>query len=122
MCSEVQFPEEPLNLDPGLFARAVSGGVPRGAAPDAGLQGALEALALGLAMIRRCLDLADLPELSERAEALAVVARQVRLAEVSRIALDVAACADRRDMPALGATVARLSRVGENALAALWNA
>ncbi len=55
------------------------------------------------------------------AESMLPVAEELGLLSVEAAARGVHGCADRRDMPGLAATVARLERAGERSLGALTN-
>ncbi|MFB2532094.1 hypothetical protein ACEYYA_07995 [Paracoccus sp. p3-h83] len=57
-----------------------------------------------------------------RAQSLGALAWQVGLASLAQVAADVAVCAERGDHPALAATLARLERVGNRSLTAVWDA
>ncbi|WP_254694872.1 hypothetical protein [Antarctobacter heliothermus] len=53
--------------------------------------------------------------------ALAAIADQIGLCSLSMVAHDVAACIEMGDAVAEAATLARLARVGERSLTALWD-
>lgn len=78
---------------------------------------ALEQLAAGLSSARRAALAGDMAELSEQAERLSRLAWQVGLPAMAGVAIDVVACAERRDSTALAATLARLMRIGNRSLA-----
>ncbi|MDT0681057.1 hypothetical protein RM543_00040 [Roseicyclus sp. F158] len=59
------------------------------------------------------------PELVRLARGLAAIAEQIGMSKLARVARDVSVCAERGDEAALGATLARLQRVGERSRAAL---
>lgn len=52
---------------------------------------------------------------------LAKVADQVGMTSLARVAGDVCHCAEGRDPAALGATLARLVRIGDRSLTAIWD-
>ncbi|MCU0911195.1 MAG: hypothetical protein MUE98_07580 [Rhodobacteraceae bacterium] len=82
---------------------------------------AMEELAMRLALMERAYAAAELPALAKSARGLVAIAGQVGMSALARVAADVAACADRRDMPALGATLARLMRISDRSLTAVWD-
>ncbi|MFV0358642.1 hypothetical protein [Tropicimonas sp.] len=55
------------------------------------------------------------------ARGLAGVAEQIGLTMLARVAGDVACCANRGDFAALSATLARLERIGDRSLSAIWD-
>jgi hypothetical protein len=57
----------------------------------------------------------------EAAEELAIYAEHIGLVSLERVALDVAAAAAVGDHVALGATLARLVRIGESSLMSAWD-
>ncbi|MEM9708302.1 MAG: hypothetical protein AAF871_05870 [Pseudomonadota bacterium] len=62
----------------------------------------------------------DLPCVARAAQSLIAIADQVGMHLLAHVSCDVAALAKGDDAPALAAAVARLQRVGESSLAALW--
>ncbi|MEM8632437.1 MAG: hypothetical protein AAGF74_14465 [Pseudomonadota bacterium] len=52
---------------------------------------------------------------------LVPIAGDIGLATLSRVAADAAQAARRRDLAATAATVARLSRIGDRSLVAIWD-
>lgn len=82
---------------------------------------ALEQIATGLSTIETAFARDDLVQVSDRAGRLARLAWQVGLVTLSGIAVDVAACCNLRDRPALAATVARLLRVGNRSVTQIWD-
>lgn len=60
-------------------------------------------------------------ELRARGRALAAVAQQVGMTKLARVARDLADLATSQDAPALGAVVARLERIGDGSMAAVWD-
>lgn len=82
---------------------------------------AMEELAMRLALIERAHASADLPAVTKGARGVAAIAAQVGMVRLAEVAIDVARCADRRDAPALGATLARLMRIGDRSLTAVWD-
>ena len=82
---------------------------------------ALEQLAQGLADTRHAAVQGEMPALIGRAEQLSRLAWQVGLPSLAAVAVDVTACAERRDATALAATLARLMRIGNRSLTEIWD-
>lgn len=60
-------------------------------------------------------------DLTAGARALAAVAQQVGMTKLARVSRDLADLSSGRDAPALGAVVARLERIGDRSLVAVWD-
>ena len=60
-------------------------------------------------------------ELSEYIDALRVSADRIGMSTLARVAGDVRNCIDRGDQAALGATLARLYRVGDRSIHAIFD-
>lgn len=60
-------------------------------------------------------------ELARRARSLIAIADQIGMSKLARVAGDVAICAERCEAPALGACLARLDRIAQNSLAAIYD-
>lgn len=82
---------------------------------------ALEQLAAALADTREAAMAGDTARLAERAEMLSRLAWQVGLTSLAGVAIDVVACAERRDATGLAATLARLMRIGNRSLTEIWD-
>lgn len=82
---------------------------------------ALEQLAQALSDARRAATTGNMAELSARSEMLSRLAWQVGLTSLAGVAVDVAACAERRDGIGLAATLARLMRIGNRSLTEIWD-
>jgi len=82
---------------------------------------ALEQLAQALSDARLAALRGDLADLAARAEMLSRLAWQVGLTSLAGVAVDVAACAERRDGIGLAATLARLMRIGNRSLTEIWD-
>ena len=82
---------------------------------------ALEELAALLVRLPSDYDAARMRDLSDGARALAAVAQQVGMTKLARVARDVAQLATTADSPALGAVMARLDRLGDRSLVAVWD-
>ncbi len=81
---------------------------------------ALEELANRLSSIERAFYQDDRAALAKAARGLVGVADQIGLQDFATIATDVSKLALRKDDPALAAALARLVRLGDRSLAAIW--
>jgi hypothetical protein len=52
---------------------------------------------------------------------MVAIADQIGMASLARVARDVSSCAVRVDAAALGATLARLERIADVSLMAIWD-
>ncbi|GGH62115.1 hypothetical protein GVY41_18145 [Frigidibacter albus] len=82
---------------------------------------AMEDLATALADLQRLAMACDLVAMPGRARLLARVAGDLGMSSLCRVAEDAALCAGRGDMPALAAVLARLVRIGDRSLTAVWD-
>ena len=82
---------------------------------------AMEDMAVQLAKLGRNYNAGRIDELRQVARVIASQADQIGMSIVSRVARDVAELSTRNDDTALAATVARLGRVGEISLMAVWD-
>ncbi|MBM7067149.1 hypothetical protein [Actibacterium sp. 188UL27-1] len=82
---------------------------------------AMEELAIRLHDLPRLLAEGDIDRLGKVARSLVGIAEQIGMMTLARVALDVSRCAGRGDDPALGATLARLQRIGDRSLTAIWD-
>ena len=82
---------------------------------------AMEDPALALARVGRAQGRGDLDGVSGQAVVIEQLGARIGLDKLRRVARDVAACAARGPGPALDATLARLTRVGEVSLSAIWD-
>lgn len=82
---------------------------------------AMEELALRLSHAERQYRQNELPELRKGSRSLIAIAEQIGMQKLAAVAGDVATCIDQADDIALSATLARLMRVGERSLAAIWD-
>lgn len=81
---------------------------------------AMEDLALRLSALERAYAAQDNPTVARGARGIAAVSAQIGMSRVAAVAHDVGRAAARGDMPALGATMARLMRVSEASLHAVF--
>ena len=82
---------------------------------------AMEELAVRLARIDQAFHSGKLTVLHKAAKGLVGIAEQVGMQRLADVARDVCNCVDRADSVALGATMARLQRVGDCSLTAVWD-
>mgnify|MGYP000961802326 FL=1 len=82
---------------------------------------AMEQLAAALAGAREAAMAGDMARLAERAELQSRLAWQVGLPGLAGVAVDVLACAERRDATGLAATLARMMRIGNRSLTEIWD-
>ncbi len=82
---------------------------------------AMEELALRLSHCSRLHSAEDWSGLRKCARSLIAIADQIGMLVLSRVANDVIETLDARDMPAVSATLARLLRIGEQSLTAIWD-
>ncbi len=82
---------------------------------------AMEELAVRLARIDEAFRSCKLTALRKDAKGLIGIAEQVGMQRLANVARDVCTCAEGPDPVALGATMARLQRVGDRSLTAVWD-
>ena len=82
---------------------------------------AMEELAVRLANIKESYLANKGPELRKQVKGLVGIAEQIGMQRLANIAHDVCKCADENDPISLGATMARLMRVGDRSLTAVWD-
>lgn len=82
---------------------------------------ALEQLAGALTATDQALAHDDLAGAAGHADQLSRLAWQIGLLSLAGVAMDLCACAERRDSGALAAVHARLMRVGNRSLTAIWD-
>jgi hypothetical protein len=115
----ILYPSESVRLDPDkLLALHEELGE---AGAGAVIARAMDELAQRLAELRPLWREARMTDLAKRARSLIGIADQVGMTLLSRVAGDVARCAAIGDAPALGATLARLDRIGDRSLTAVWD-
>lgn len=81
----------------------------------------MEELAVQLAKLNRNYRAGRLAEVRRVAQVVASLAEEIGMYIVSRVAKDVSSLSTLNDGAALAATVARLGRVGESSLMAVWD-
>lgn len=111
--------EEGIRLDPdcliALYAELGEGGAERV------IVRAMEELAARLTEMQRFADDGNAPALARSASFLAKIARQIGMVTLARVAADVVLATDSADGAAQAATLARLTRIGDRSLTAVWD-
>lgn len=82
---------------------------------------ALEELAARLSQTERCYRERRVADMRKSARSLVAIADQIGMHTLSRVAADVASCADQRDPVAIAATLTRLMHIGERSLSEIWD-
>jgi len=82
---------------------------------------AMEELAVRLARVASAYGTGNLQELKKVANSITIIADQVGMSTLGRVASDVAQLTGRNDGAALAATTTRLTRLGERSLMAVWD-
>lgn len=81
----------------------------------------MEDLATKLADIHEVQGIADDQLMQQAVRHIAEVAGKIGLTGLSRVAMDVEYCLNFDDHPARAATLARMIRIGEKSLTAIWD-
>ena len=111
--------EEPVRLDRDQLEVLYQSLGPVGA--DKVVNHALEELAATLARASRHYREGRIEDLRAAMKVLIAVARQVGMTLLARVARDVLDLSRTYDAAAFGATMARLERIGESSLNAVWD-
>lgn len=82
---------------------------------------AIEDLAVQLTQLQALAAAGPGPAAQMRAQVMSDLAAQIGLCSLSRVARNVADCAARADPVAFSATLARLVRIGNRSLVAVWD-
>lgn len=82
---------------------------------------AMEELALRLSHCSRLHSAGQWEELRKCARSLIAISEQIGMLVLARVAHDVLETLDAQDTPAVAATLARLLRIGEQSLTAIWD-
>lgn len=82
---------------------------------------AMEELAVRLSHCSRLHTSGNLDELRKCTRSLIAISEQIGMLVLARIAKDVIQTIDAGDIPAVSATLARLLRIGEQSLTAIWD-
>ncbi len=81
---------------------------------------AVEALALRMSACQRLYQVGQRREMRRNLRSQIVISEQIGMMSLADAARNVVDCLDRDDTVALAATLARLLRIGEQSMAALW--
>ena len=82
---------------------------------------ALYDLGLRIHRIGQAWDAGDFVAIHDQSRTVSAIADQIGMVTLSRVAADVAGSVERGDHAALGATLARLHRIGDSAETVLWD-
>ncbi|MFT6674941.1 MAG: hypothetical protein ACJAVM_001127 [Sulfitobacter sp.] len=82
---------------------------------------ALEDLARRLTQCENHFRDAEWDHLRKSARSLIAISDQIGMADLAKVAGDVALCIDKNDATALAATLSRMFRIGERSLTAIWD-
>ena len=82
---------------------------------------ALEDMSIKLRRIEAAFWSHDIAQVRDNADGLIEVADQIGMHTLARVAKDVSFCVGKGDVVALGGTLARLLRVGDQSLSSIWN-
>lgn len=82
---------------------------------------ALEQLAGALVAVQEALEREDLVQAATQSDRLSRLSWQIGLLSLAGVAMDLSSMAERGDLPAVGAIGARLARVGNQSLTAIWD-
>lgn len=82
---------------------------------------AMEEIALRLSHSSRLHTAGEWDEMRKCVRSLVAISDQIGMLVLARVAGDVIETIDRRDIPAVAATLARLLRIGEQSLTAIWD-
>ncbi len=82
---------------------------------------AMEELAIRLAKVESCYKRGELEEMQRAARSMIAISEQIGMVTFAQVAEDVKSLAMTQDSAALAACVARLMRIGENSLLAVWD-
>lgn len=82
---------------------------------------AMEELTARLVKINESYTADKARELRKGAKGLIGIAEQIGMHRLAKVARDVCNCVDQNDPLALGATLARLQRIGDGSLVAVWD-
>ncbi|QJF49855.1 hypothetical protein [Roseobacter ponti] len=82
---------------------------------------AMEELALRLSHCSRLYTAQNNDDLRKCARSLIAIADQIGMSVLARVAGDVTRAVDGNDAPALAAVMARLLRIGDQSLTAIWD-
>lgn len=81
----------------------------------------LEELAIGLSLIKQTHTAGRVAETKEHVQNLVGIAQKLGMTTLARICLDALDLLGTTDIPAAAAVLARLNRIGEGSLIAVWD-
>jgi len=111
-------PSEAAHVDPDALASLHARLGPNGA--EQALTSAIEQSISRLGAIRKAVQQQNAAGVEQLATSLAELAEQVGMISYAHVARSVAQCAHASDSPALAATLARLDRIGDRSMLAVW--
>ena len=111
--------EEPVRLDQDQLEMLVLQMGPQGA--DQMVSHAMEELAVMMARLERHHRNGDLHKVQEGVKGLVAIAQKVGMTTLARVGRDVLFLMDGHDSAAYAAALARLVRIGESSLVAVWD-
>jgi len=117
ICQLVQ--DEPANLDHDRLGTLYSQLGALGA--EDVVRRAMEELALRLSHAESLYRQNEMPDLRKSVRSLVAISEQIGMQKLARVANDVSTSIDQGDEVALSSTLARLLRVGERSLTAIWD-
>lgn len=82
---------------------------------------ALEDLAIGMADVQKSHRQGRTEDLRDQVRNLIAIANRIGMTSLGRVARDVLDLSNTSDLPAFNATVARLGRISERSLIAVWD-
>ncbi|MCH2163605.1 MAG: hypothetical protein MK098_02985 [Marinovum sp.] len=82
---------------------------------------AMEELAVRLSYAEKLCRRGEYKDMQKVVRSLVAISEQIGMNALARVAKDVCGCIEANDHVALGATLARLARIGERSLSAIWD-
>lgn len=111
--------KETVGLDPDQLEELFLQHGPAGA--DKIVNQALEDLAVGLSQLRKAVSVDRDEDAKREIRAMINIAQQLGMTKLAQIGRDALALVGNRDIAACHAVLARLNRVGEGSLIAVWD-
>lgn len=111
--------DEGVRLDPERIVALYAELGPTGA--EQMISVAMEDLAVALSVVEKAARVGSYQDLADAVDALDPLARQVGMGALVGVARDLLDCAARFDTVAQGAVLARLVRLGDRCLTAVWD-
>lgn len=88
---------------------------------DSVLSRSIEEVSIRICKVEAAYRKDDIAAVGRLARGLVAIADQIGMTTLARVANDVSTCAHRGEPNALAATVARLGRIGDRSLTAVWD-